>query len=157
MTRLTDIPINVTSAPPSAPDPTPSVLALLHEIDEALATLARTDEPAAIDLRAIASSPAARERLQQTLGRGEVHASIEALGTTEITETALACVWWTSHRDPSGELLAEQIDICEAPALLRADRADVPAARDSLKERMGLLARRDAPSINCLFETRTMP
>lgn len=62
--------------------------------------LASTGEPTILDLRSIPFSPGDQERLLGALGQGEVRATVDALGPTQVWETAYAgfgC-WITTAR-----------------------------------------------------------
>lgn len=102
--------------------------AVEHEIAQHLVALAGDGTEAVIDLRGIPMSDADREELEESLGRGEVTATIEAMGESEIWETAHAGVWWVRHRGTDGRIIAERVEITPVPAILKADPADIGAA-----------------------------
>lgn len=120
--------------------------ALLHEILNALAVLDEREQCDVIDLRSLPMTPRDREELDALLGRGEVTASIDAAGTTEIVETQFPGVWWVRHHGSTGDVVFEAIEITHCPELLRAPREDVRdsvrALRARLEDREGLS---DAP------------
>ncbi len=65
----------------------PLVESVLREIAARLARLADTGEGAAIDLHSLPLAAEQRLELQRRLGRGEVAASLDAAGRSEIWET----------------------------------------------------------------------
>ncbi|MEJ2713818.1 MAG: hydrogenase expression/formation C-terminal domain-containing protein [Acidihalobacter sp.] len=105
--------------------PTPNVQALLNEIATHLVALLEDGEGSSIDLRGLPLMPGEREALRNALGRGEISARVETLGEAEIHETAFPGVWWSQHRDESGDTVAELIEICLQPAMLTSHPADV--------------------------------
>jgi hydrogenase-1 operon protein HyaF len=115
--------------------------AVLAEVRAHLEQLAATGEAAAIDLLALPLTDADRDWLREVLGRGEVRAEVDAAGVSEVQETAIAGVWWVTHRDAEARTVAELIEITLLPEILRASVADVAAARDRLDR---LLAERAA-------------
>jgi hydrogenase-1 operon protein HyaF len=113
-----------------------NVLAIVHEIEALLAVLVETGSTASIDLRALPMSPAERERLREFLGVGEVVANIEALGPTEVCETATPGIWWVHHRNVGGQTTAEFIEVTFLPEILRTDPVDARAGLARLRERL---------------------
>ena len=57
-----------------------NVQPILHEIRHALRTLLETGQASIIDLRSIPLAPGEEETILDTLGCGEVHAKLNALG-----------------------------------------------------------------------------
>lgn len=114
--------------------------AVLAEVRSHLDRLAETGESSAIDLLALPLSDADRAWLREVLGRGEVRAEVDAAGVSEVQETALAGVWWVTHRDAEERTVAELIEITLLPEILRAATADVAAARDRLDRLLAGLA-----------------
>ncbi len=111
-----------------------SARALLHEVQGLLEALVHRGEAAGIDLHHLPLSPEDRAMLVEMLGSGAVFARVEAAGVTEVHETAFPGVWWVTHASESGEVLAEFIDVCAVPEILRACRED---SQEGL-ERLGL-------------------
>ncbi len=109
-----------------------NALPILHEIRHAMERLASTGEPTILDLRSIPFSPGDQERLLGALGQGEVRATVDALGPTQVWETAYAGVWVLDYYSPEGERIAFQIEVTELPQLLRADRQDINMAAQRL-------------------------
>jgi hydrogenase-1 operon protein HyaF len=112
--------------------------AVLREIRAMLDHFAASGESGAIDLSGMPLTRADREALQTRLGRGEVVATLEVAGRSDIWETAYSGVWWVRHW--GGDVVAsELIEISEIPEILRTDRKDAAAAArrlaSSLEER----------------------
>ena len=70
---------------------------LLFEVRHALEELIDSGETSIIDLRSIPLAPGEEETIIETLGQGEVHARLDALGPSEIIETRYAGVWLVTH------------------------------------------------------------
>jgi len=104
---------------------TPRVRALLAEIAQLVDALARNGGDARIDLRSPPLEPADRASLEEVLGRGSVSAHIDAEVTTDVRETHFPGVWWVSHHNASGALVAEFIEICVVPEILATPAEDI--------------------------------
>ena len=110
---------------------------LLREIADRLERLAGQGEEEAIDLRALpVMGPEEIAGLREMLGTGEVTARVEAMGPTEVRETAYAGVWWITYYGADGAVLAEHIEIAHMPDILRARDADIEESRESLLDRL---------------------
>lgn len=142
MTKIHEIPIvirndRITSAIASQIPDTPStsaVLAILNEIETKLVAFASDCEESSIDLRWLMSSPMEINLLRDSLGQGEVDATITTIGSTLVKETAIPCVWWVSHQDSDNKSLAEFIEITEIPELLRSDKRTINQGLDALRQ-----------------------
>jgi hydrogenase-1 operon protein HyaF len=111
---------------------THNTLPLLNEVSHALKRLVRTGESTIIDLRAIPFGPGDEARLVKLLGKGEVQATLDALGKTTVTETRFSGVWLVDHFNSEDERIAFQIEIIDIPELLRAQTDDMYESLDSL-------------------------
>jgi hydrogenase-1 operon protein HyaF len=131
MAELTDIPIRI-EQPDAEPRQFGNALPILHQIRHALLRLAEQGEPTRIDLAAMPFGPGDEERLMSTLGRGEVEATVEALGPTRIWETRFPGVWVLDYANVEGERIALQIEIDEVPQMLRTATADIAEALAAL-------------------------
>lgn len=100
---------------------------LLLEIRHALERLLDHGATHAIDLRALPLGPGEEERLLETLGTGELHASFDALGRSELQECGYPGVWRVTHWNGAGELIGRFIEVAFAPELLASDPEDVRA------------------------------
>jgi hydrogenase-1 operon protein HyaF len=97
---------------------------------EALLAEGRTD---AIDLRALpVMTESDLERLRSHLGAGEVTARVEAMGVTEVAETAFPGVWWATYYGGDGDIVAERIEIARIPEILVAQDADIRGGQQAL-------------------------
>ena len=117
---------------PTGKEPESGVFAaapLLHEIHQALEILLATGEETVIDLTSLPLGPGDLARIEETLGTGEVEASVEAAGPSRVRETGTSGVWIVEHLGPAGEVKARFIEVTLVPALLKADPDDV---RDGL-------------------------
>ncbi|KEO50891.1 hydrogenase expression/formation C-terminal domain-containing protein [Thioclava pacifica] len=115
---------------------TGNVPLLLHEIRHALRKLAETGERTVIDLGGIPMFGTEIEEFDRMLGRGEVSATIEAGGPTEIWETEFPGVWRVIHRTAEGLTLARQIEIATVPDILAAQPSDIAAGLARLSTRL---------------------
>ncbi|MEY6433312.1 hydrogenase expression/formation C-terminal domain-containing protein [Thioalkalicoccus limnaeus] len=111
--------------------------AVMRQIREALRCLVERREPRQIDLRGQPFAPGDLERLLGWLGRGEVAATVTALGPTRVWESAIPGVWVVEHRDGEERPLALQIEVAEVPAILRSQPEDLERALALLDERLG--------------------
>lgn len=112
--------------------------AIEREILQHLEAMASDGTEAVIDLRSLPMSSADRTELEAELGRGEVSAKLSAMGSSEIWETHFPGVWWVRHRDRSGRVIAEQVEITLLPEILRSDPADVRAGAVRMREHQAL-------------------
>jgi hydrogenase-1 operon protein HyaF len=137
MARLHEITIVVDGFPPTLPlNSTPAtsiVLAMLSEISTKLTNLATDGEESTIDLRCILGMPQEIALIRETLGQGEVQATVADIGSSQIRETALPCVWWISHQDSEGKSLGEFIEITEIPDLLKSNHRAIQRGLDELR------------------------
>jgi hydrogenase-1 operon protein HyaF len=116
-----------------------NALPVLHEIRHALGALADAGESRVIDLRAIPFGPGDEDLLLEVLGGGEVEATVQALGSTYVRETAYPGVWLVDYRGPGGERIGLQLEVTELPALLRSQPEDVRESADRLTARLAQL------------------
>jgi len=105
---------------------------LLHEIRHALQRLAESGESTTLDLSAIPFGPGDREKLFEFLGNGEVSASVQALGETEVIESNYPGVWIVRHRSPVGDELVTHIEITRLPSMLTTPEEDLGEAAAQL-------------------------
>jgi len=114
-----------------------NVKPLLHEIRHALKNLLSTGETSIIDLRSIPLAPGEEETIINTLGHGEVHARLDALGPSEIYETSYAGVWLVTHYNDSDSIIGRFIEVTELPDILKSQPEDVLLALDGLETELG--------------------
>jgi hydrogenase-1 operon protein HyaF len=117
--------------------------ALLMEVADLLQALIAHRRSGAIDLLGLPLSASCLAALEQRLGKGEMTATLVASGTSEIRETNFPGVWWTSHADEAGRIVAMLIEVAEVPDILRASTPDIEHGRRRLLEMTNFsLARR---------------
>lgn len=131
MSVLDDIKIAVDS-PDICPGETGNARILLHEIADALRVLLKTGESRILDLLAIPFGPTDEERLLSELGRGEVSATLNALGESQVWESRYSGVWVVEHRNLDGQRIAFQIEITRMPGILTAHPADIESGLERL-------------------------
>jgi hydrogenase-1 operon protein HyaF len=136
MTRLSDIGVRIEETERSG-GLGGGVGAILAELAASLERLAVDGATALIDLRSLPLSAADRSNLIEALGRGEVHATLDAQGVSTLRETAFAGVWWTEHRNRDGAVTAELLEVTLSPPILLADPQDVALAAAALRRRIG--------------------
>jgi HupH hydrogenase expression protein, C-terminal conserved region len=136
MTRLSDIGITVIADGPEPIEANGNALPVLSEIETMLTKLVDEGRPDAIDLRSLPMLPGDYARLQDALGRGEVRATIDALGASEVYETGIHGVWWVIHRNLDGDTTGEFIEVTWAPEILTTPRADAKRGLQQLRDRI---------------------
>jgi hydrogenase-1 operon protein HyaF len=134
MSALQDLAVPVEAEP--VPTAWGNALPVLHEIRHALERLVETGESRVIDLNAMPFGPGDERRLLELLGHGEIEARLNALGATEIRETAVPGVWLVDHRNAEGERLVLHVEIAEVPAILRTQAEDLREAVAALDARL---------------------
>jgi hydrogenase-1 operon protein HyaF len=110
-----------------------NIRALLAEIAARLEKLDENGETGMIDLNSLPFSPGEYEQLRQILGQGEVSARIEAIGPSEIIETHYPGVWWVTHYNVEGDIVADMIEIARLPEIIKSQPEDVHAGLARLK------------------------
>ena len=110
-----------------------SVDALLNEIATRLQRFVTTGETALIDLKGLPFSPAEYEGLRTMLGRGEISARLEAIGDSELYETHYPGVWWVTHYNVEGDVIADLLEIAAVPAILHSQPEDVQDGLERLQ------------------------
>jgi len=83
--------------------PTGNAGPILREIATALARLLDTGQATTMDLGALPFSVGDEKALDAALGPGEVHATIEALGASRVSETGTPGVWRVDRFDQQGK------------------------------------------------------
>jgi hydrogenase-1 operon protein HyaF len=137
MTRLSDIPVTVIDGG-QEPAGTLSLqaIAVLGELQNLLGELAASGKGGSIDVRSLPLAPGDYALLKDFLGEGEVYATIDALGVTEVRETAIAGIWWVIHRNKHEEVLADCIEVCEVPDIMKSQSEDIQQAIETLRSRL---------------------
>lgn len=120
--------------PPCSTDrPTGLAQAVLPEIAHLLDRLAKYGESAQIDLKSLPLNEGDRRALVQRLGRGEVVASVDVAGATEVWETSYSGVWWVRHLGVDGKVATEQISVSRIPDILITHSADIRGAAERIQ------------------------
>ncbi len=107
--------------------------ALLMELSDLLDNFIAHDRPGSIDLLGLPLSASCLAALEQRLGHGEISATIRISGESETRETGFPGIWWTSHADEAGRIIAMLIEVTDVPDILRAGKADMALAQTRLK------------------------
>lgn len=136
MNHLKGIPIAVDDTLPAAALSHGNATPLLHEIEVLLSDLLSAGKSASIDLRSLPMLPADYENLRAALGDGEVSATIDAMGPTQVRETAVHGVWWVTHYNSDDTVIAEFIEVTYIPEILRTHPADARLGLDRLRSRL---------------------
>jgi len=128
--NLKDIPIYVQAGEDYSVG---NIRALLTEIAARLEKLVSDGETGMIDLNSLPLAPGEYEQLRQTLGQGEVSARIEAIGPSEIIETRYPGVWWVTHYNVEGDIVADMIEIAHIPEILKSQPVDISEGLELLR------------------------
>jgi hydrogenase-1 operon protein HyaF len=113
-----------------------NVHALLYEIAARLEKLNSRNETGMIDLKSLPFARDEYEQLQMILGNGEVVARIETIGTSEVRETSYPGVWWVTHFNPDGDVVADAMEITFFPEIMKSQPEDVRIGLERLKTRL---------------------
>lgn len=105
--------------------------AVLREIHASLRVFAETGEVTCVDLGGLPLSGRDRAELDDVLGRGEVTATIDIAGRSEVWETAYAGVWRVRHFGAAA-IAVDLIEITFCPEILRTDRRDASLSAERL-------------------------
>ena len=130
--------------PVSTETATGNVEPLLHEIRHALRRLADGKEGTTIDLKRLPLAPGEEERIERTLGAGEVQAQVDALGPTSIQETSYPGVWLITHKNADDVVVARFIEVTFIPEMLRSQPADIIDGIVRLEDELGNEEQNDA-------------
>lgn len=121
-----------------------NALPLLHEIAHALQRLHQNGTTTTIDLNAIPFGPGDESRLLDLLGRGEVRATLDVLGESQIWESTFPGVWVVEHRAAGGERVALQIEITRLPGILQTQPEDLVEGLAKITKTLAHLATDEA-------------
>ena len=113
-----------------------NVKPILHEIRHGLRKLLETGESSIIDLRSIPLAPGEEETIIDTLGCGEVHAKLNALGPSEIYETRFAGVWLITHFNEENSIISRFIEITVFPDILKSQSDDMTFSLNLLEDEL---------------------
>lgn len=148
VSRLSEIPIHVLSPQPAQAGRPPTagglgggVHAVLAELATLLDDLAEHEIGGTIDLRSLPMEAQDRQALNLALGEGEVRATLDADGLSHFRETGVPGVWWVEHRDRSGAVVAELLEVATVPAILTCAPDEIAEGRDLLRARIAALGK----------------
>jgi len=110
---------------------------ILYEVRHALEELLDSGGTSIIDLRSIPLAPGEEETIINTLGQGEVHARLGALGPSEIYETRYAGVWLITHYNEDEAIVSRFIEITRLPEILKSQPEDMSNALTELTQVLG--------------------
>jgi hydrogenase-1 operon protein HyaF len=110
-----------------------NVQPILHEVRHALEKLLNSGESSIIDLRSIPLAPGEEESIIETLGHGEVHARLDALGPSDIYETKFAGVWLVTHFNEDDSIVSRFIEVTVLPDVLKSQAEDIAHALNTLE------------------------
>lgn len=116
--------------------PSSQVLALLQEILDMLDTFHATGETNSIDVRSLPLAPGDYDFLHAFLGDGEVSASVDTLGLSEIKETRFSGIWWLKHYNTDEEIVAELIEVTSLPDILNTQTSDLTLSLNTLRSHL---------------------
>lgn len=104
---------------------TGNVLPLLHELHHALLRFQDDGSEHCIDVNSLPLSEQDHRQLESVLGRGEVHAHLQALGDSEITETQVPGIWRITHLNAEGAVVGRFLEVTACPAILKTQQPDI--------------------------------
>ncbi len=134
MSGLDGIPVRVLNA--ASPQAGGYSQALFAELEDALQALLSSGREHSIDLRSLPLAPGELDALKAALGQGEVRVEVNALGRSEVQETAYRGIWWVTHHNTLDEVLAEFLEVSFCPDIIRAQRDDVRESLEALSARL---------------------
>lgn len=106
---------------------------LLRELRERVQRLLDHGESASIDLTALPLTPADLDWLRDKLGQGEVAVTLDANGESTLVETRCPGIWWVTHRNPQGAVIAQFLEVAFVPDLVVAQAGDVKIGSEYLE------------------------
>ncbi|MBC8212087.1 MAG: hydrogenase expression/formation protein [Gammaproteobacteria bacterium] len=107
--------------------------AVLHELAGHLQQLIESGKTEVIDLTSLPMSSSDKQQLETQLGKGEVDITLTTIGESRIFETAYSGIWWIRHYTADQHLIAELIEICSVPQIIKSHPADMQQALSRLK------------------------
>lgn len=113
-----------------------SLRALLTEVAAHLEKLANDGTSGSIDLNSLPFAPGEYEQLRQLLGEGEVSAHIEAVGPSEVVETRYPGVWWVTHHNVEGDVIADTLEITTIPEIIKSQPEDIKMGLELLRAQL---------------------
>lgn len=141
MSTFKDIPIKLEIPNESAS----MLLPILNELVSKLKALISSGQSSIFDLRHEPLTSGDIDELKNILGRGEVDATLSALGTSNVRETAVAGIWWTTHYNEQGDVISEFIEVTTCPNLLKTFPDGLESALTGLQTKISEYTHRSTP------------
>ena len=135
MNSLSELPV-VIHRKFAGKEPSASVRALLEEIGSLIKILVNDGLSGYVDIRSIPLTRDEIGHLKYILGSGEVKATVDALGVTEVRETAIPAVWWITNRNLQDEVISEFVEVALMPEILKTQHLDLHDAPGIFKRRL---------------------
>ena len=104
---------------------TGNVLPILHELRHALQRLRTDHTEHIIDLSSLPMAAEEYLEIEQLLGHGEIHARLQALGESTISETAIPGIWSIVHMNADKAVVGRFLEITDCPAILKTQAQDL--------------------------------
>ncbi|MFN3750864.1 MAG: hydrogenase expression/formation C-terminal domain-containing protein [Thiobacillus sp.] len=130
---LDAISLHPVNAPPAQPGLTGHAPPLLRELLEMVRRLRDSGESASIDLTALPLTPADLDWLRDRLGKGEVAIRLDANGESSLDETACPGVWWVTHCNAQGAVIAQFLEVAFVPELVKVQLQDIETGCEHLE------------------------
>lgn len=112
---------------------TGNVLPLLHELRHALLQFRDDGTEHCIDLNSLPLAVQDYRRLDELLGRGEIHAQLLALGESQITETRIPGIWRIIHYNTEHAVVGRFLEVTGCPAILKTQQQDLGSGIQDLE------------------------
>ena len=110
--------------------------ALLTEIATRLRRLAEEQVSSSMDINSLPFAPGEYDQLRTLLESGEVSAHIEAMGASEVVETRYPGLWWVTHYNVEGNIIADTLEVTEIPEILKSQPADIAGGLEMLEAQL---------------------
>lgn len=110
--------------------------ALLTEIATRLRRLVDEQVSSSMDINSLPFAPGEYDQLRTLLGSGEVSARIEAMGASEVVETRYPGLWWVTHYNVEGNIIADTLEVTEIPEILKSQPADIAGGLEMLEAQL---------------------
>ncbi|MCP4993213.1 MAG: hydrogenase expression/formation protein [Gammaproteobacteria bacterium] len=115
---------------------TGNVRPILNEIFHALERLQAEGESQTIDLKAMPMAPGDLTRIERFLGEGELAASLNALGRSEIRESRYPGVWLTTHYGENDDVIGRFVEVTVCPEILKTQREELDGSLAAFGEHL---------------------
>ena len=135
MSEIRQIPVTVEPESWDQIPVPPLVKAILQEIMDMVVALDETGATNFVDIKSLPLMHNEIEQLKHILGKGEVEATVDALGPSHIAETSIPGVWWVTHLNSQEEIVSEFIEVTTLPEILLSQHEDLWNNVDLLKAR----------------------